>query len=353
MNEYRDKAQDKDWEQVSELLHRADCVPDAPDCRSAVMAHIAKPKPVLRYRWAYATGFAALVVAAVGITPFLRDSGQRDRIAYTPTAKLSAPAPTAKPETKSFALAPKAIQQQGAPRSVKRIKHNKPVMMAIAPPTATRMRTRESGLGAEYYARPERPKFKSTAEGKFDAPVASPGPSSLGDRAMDSPRAAVAAPARRIAPGGSVGSLSMAEVSPSAAAKDEGVPNYSADNGAVSKSVASATAARATASGSYFAFDASEPAPSRPASASRARPAEHAVAGTPVAVAMVAWPSNDSLPGDSYNYAYTNRDTATGTTTECRVKRSGNSVEIYMESKPAVTEPPVKGNLDHEAVPSA
>jgi hypothetical protein len=74
--------------------------------------------------------------------------------------------------------------------------------------------------------------------------------------------------------------------------------------------------------------------------------------GTPIALAVVTWPSSNR-PRDAYDYAYTSRDASTGKTTECRVKRTGNSVEIYLESKPATVEPPVKGSVEHENVPSA
>ena len=76
-------------------------------------------------------------------------------------------------------------------------------------------------------------------------------------------------------------------------------------------------------------------------------------ANRPVAIAIVTWPSQRDQSSDTYSYGYVKRDTATGQTTECRVKRSGDSVEIYMESKPEAEEPPVKGSLEHAAKPNA
>ena len=73
----------------------------------------------------------------------------------------------------------------------------------------------------------------------------------------------------------------------------------------------------------------------------------------PVAIAIVTWPSAKDRQTDSYTYGYKDRDIASGKTTECRVKRSGDSVEIYMESKPAAEQPPVKGSVEHETKPSA
>ena len=358
MNEYRDKAQDKDWERISELLREADCVPDAPDCRASVMARIARPKPVLRYRWAYATGFAALVIAAIGIAPFLTNSGQRDRVAYSPRTKHSAPALTAKPETKLYALAPRANQPQQTPRSIKHLAHKEPVMMAMAPPSTPTPIARELGVSSDNYARSDRSVAKVTLSDGFDSPAKEISrPLSLGDYKIDSLKSAAATPARRTAVGDPVSTGANANaLALDSDAKDTDTVSLSAGYEMAVGNAASAPTARATTGGNFFAYREYGAAPSRPASVGRAYSAVTAsggtaIVGTPIAVAMVTWPSNGQ-PRDSYNYAYTNRDTATGNTTECRVKRSGNSVEIYMESKPAITDPPVRGSLDHEAVPN-
>ena len=75
--------------------------------------------------------------------------------------------------------------------------------------------------------------------------------------------------------------------------------------------------------------------------------------GRPVAIAIVTWPSQTEQESDTYSYGYTSRDTRTGETTECRVKRSGDSVEIYMESKPEAKQSPVKGSIGYETKPNA
>jgi len=72
----------------------------------------------------------------------------------------------------------------------------------------------------------------------------------------------------------------------------------------------------------------------------------------PIAIAIVKWPSKEEQDSDTYSYGYTNRDVRTGQTTECRVKRSGDSVEIYMESKPEANTPPMKGSIGYETKPS-
>lgn len=354
MNEYRDKAQDKDWERISELLRETDCVPDAPDCRASVMARIARPKPVLRYRWAYATGFAALVVAAIGIAPFLTNSGERDRIAYSPRTKHSAPALTAKPQTKLYAQAPEANQPKEAPRNVEHLAHKKPVMMAMAPPPTPESMARKLDVSSYSYARSGRSVAKVSLSDRLDRPAKeTSGSLSLGDHAVDSPKSAKATPAKRMAVGSPATTGANANaLALDSDAKDTGTVNLSAGYEMAARNAASAPTARATTGGNFFAYREYGAAPSKPASVGRVTASGGtAIVGTPIAVAMVTWPSNGQ-PRDSYNYAYTNRDTATGNTTECRVKRSGNSVEIYLESKPAITDPPVRGSLDHEAVPN-
>jgi hypothetical protein len=78
-----------------------------------------------------------------------------------------------------------------------------------------------------------------------------------------------------------------------------------------------------------------------------------AIKDRPVAIAIVTWPSETQRPSDTYSYGYTDRDVRTGQITECRVTRSGDSVEIYMESKPEAKQPPVKGSIGYEPKPSA
>lgn len=69
----------------------------------------------------------------------------------------------------------------------------------------------------------------------------------------------------------------------------------------------------------------------------------------PVAIAIVKWPSQ--LDGEEeLDYSYTQRNEETGEMTTCVARRSGNSVEIYMETKKEENEPKtIKGSVDNEA----
>lgn len=73
----------------------------------------------------------------------------------------------------------------------------------------------------------------------------------------------------------------------------------------------------------------------------------------PVAIAVVTWPAGDTQTPDNYNYGYIDRNATTGQTTKCSVTRSGDRVDIYLESEPEANKPPVKGSLNYETKPSA
>jgi hypothetical protein len=84
---------------------------------------------------------------------------------------------------------------------------------------------------------------------------------------------------------------------------------------------------------------------------SAAEPAPEDVKNRPIALAVVTWPT--SIDPTNYSYAYTERDSQTGTVTRCLVSRSGNSIEIELIAEPETPEPPVKGSVDYESDPSA
>ena len=71
----------------------------------------------------------------------------------------------------------------------------------------------------------------------------------------------------------------------------------------------------------------------------------------PVALVVVTFPTGRREETESYGY--TQRNTETGEVTKCSVTRSGNSIEIYLESTPGGDQPPVKGSLDYENNASA
>lgn len=349
MNEYRDQAQDKDWERVSELLHKADCVPEAPDSRAAVMARIARPKPVRRFVWAYAAGLGTLLVAAIGFAPMLMNSGQVDRVAESPRVEHFQPAPKATPGIKAPLYAQAPVPHP-APKSRVRVKHispRKPVMMANADVSEAR---RLSG-------NVERPQLGPYYKAISPAAEAKSGPVHYYDdgAAKDTPRAEVAGDA--VQP--DMGTRYKVRATAAKIANYSFSAGYGAKPPARPEKRVLATVeaypmapAGGTAVLARDSFDKTSANALRWPAAAPIVMHDDTDSARPVAVAIVTWPSVNNRRADSYSYGYKNRD-ATGQTTECRVKRSGDSVEIYMESKPAVPEPPVKGSLEHETKPSA
>lgn len=382
MNDYREEQQDKEWERISGVLKAADRVPDAPDCRAAVMARIAKPKPLLRYRWALGTCFAGLILAAIGLRPFVLSPEQGRTITQAP--KKHQAAPLVEPKPPLYASTPKPAQQSEPPRSyARRIRREKPVMMAMAQPNARARVQSESGA-AKGATSANRDWDDARAYWSLDGQEAEPAVAEskrgfeAGSLRADHPSSAPAAPSRsageEVALGvtastdtrarNSVGySLTDTAAAPisrgldvEAATANATVPPASTD--------ADVTVARSTGGTTVTGrlnrekVLASSAAPIAGDDAglyfdrmSVAGSADLRIAETPLAVAMVTWPSA-GRPADTYDYAYTNRDTTTGHTTECRVKRSGNSVEIYLESKPPAPAPPVKGSLDYDTTPN-
>jgi len=218
---------------LSELLREADCVPDAPDCRSAVMARISTPSRGRPLVWAYAC--AAVLIAIAG-TWALLPHAQRQ----APVVEVVRKAPTP-PRQIAHVTAQPAIEK---------------------PPQA---------FAEERVATAPRPRRAHVA---WTPP-----------KPVEQPKEAVVVP---------------------------------------------------------------QPQPPVQTPAPTVR-----TTGPPVAIAIVTWPSLRKQASNTYSYGYTSRDTQTGNTTECLVKRSGNSVEIYMESKPEASEPPVKGSTGYETKPNA
>ena len=73
----------------------------------------------------------------------------------------------------------------------------------------------------------------------------------------------------------------------------------------------------------------------------------------PIAVAEVSWPDPDNQKQDEYSYGYIEKDAETGIVTNCSVKRSGDSVEIYMGAEPVSDQSPKKGSMNYETNPNA
>jgi len=75
-------------------------------------------------------------------------------------------------------------------------------------------------------------------------------------------------------------------------------------------------------------------------------PVSEDVTPRPIAAVIVTGVVDERSPDMSYGYR--ERDAATGVVTECSVNRSGNSIDIRMESTPGGEKPPVKGSIDNE-----
>lgn len=80
---------------------------------------------------------------------------------------------------------------------------------------------------------------------------------------------------------------------------------------------------------------------------------QDSVINRPVAIAVVHWPTADDKPSTDCDYSYSERNTKTGETTICSVKRSGNSIEINLKTEPEKKEEPVKRSMNYEKSPSA
>jgi hypothetical protein len=225
-------SEDQNWDRVAELLREADCVPESPDCRSAVMGRIGAPARKWSYAWALAC--AAIVIAIAGTWVMLPRAGRQ-----LPVVKIARKAP--------------------APLRV--------VARHVEPPAPVKPQT----VVSKHVATARQPR-------QVHVVYAPPKP-------VVQPKEVPVAP-----------QPTVPVVQP---------------------------------------------------------PTPVSIANQPVAIAIVTYPSGREQASDTYSYGYTSRDTRTGETTECRVKRSGNSVEVYMETKPETKEPPVKGSVRYEPKPSA
>lgn len=329
MKDYRNEPQDQEWERIAELLHEADRVPAAPDCRSAVMAHIrqeAQPaakrwrwQPV-RLAWSYGLALTSLVLIGIVAKPLIFRPVEQPRIAATTPARPLTP-DVAKPRTPASAPATKERPTTLASAPVSR--PDRPAKRPVLPkPVLVAQNT--DGTVTE--------KLKTVTGLKFgveskDLKAAN---RSVGYSASDLSAGTTDARSKSEPAGVVLGDRGRPIDDDLVAAR----PNIAA---AATVRVVGDTASEADRRVYADSFDRTRLQPD----------------ASPVAVAVVTWPSQDGDAADSYSYGYANRDTATGETTECRVKRAGNSVEIYLESKPGPAEPPVKGSIHHETVPNA
>lgn len=105
---------------ITALLTRADCVPEPPDCRSAVAARISRRERPRRFVWAYASAGTALAVA-LGVMCFVRWSPPP--VPAKPTAIVKAkpvpklpPRPSLAREQPSAAMHRTAVCADAGPR---------------------------------------------------------------------------------------------------------------------------------------------------------------------------------------------------------------------------------------------
>jgi hypothetical protein len=82
------------------------------------------------------------------------------------------------------------------------------------------------------------------------------------------------------------------------------------------------------------------------------KPAPAGAQDKPVALVLVTFPSGETKPDTSYEY--TDRNAETGEVTKCSVTRTGNQIDIHLETTPGEDkDPPVKGCVDYENKSSA
>ncbi|HET6455825.1 MAG TPA: hypothetical protein VFI02_15585 [Armatimonadota bacterium] len=75
----------------SRLVLSADCVPDSPDCRSAVMARLPKPRSAWRFAWAAVP--MAIVLAAIMLVNSRHQPAPQQVVKQQPVVQQQAPAP--------------------------------------------------------------------------------------------------------------------------------------------------------------------------------------------------------------------------------------------------------------------
>jgi len=94
-----------------ELVQCADSVPNAPDCRAAVMARLPEPKSAWRFAWA-AVPMAVIVVLIMLLTPARHAPSPQAVVKKTPPVQQHAPAPKVDlpaPEPEKIAAEPEKV----------------------------------------------------------------------------------------------------------------------------------------------------------------------------------------------------------------------------------------------------
>lgn len=315
--------------QLAGVVLQADCVPPAPDCRSAVMARIAPRQRQPRLAWAYACAGLAIASLAIGAIMSL--------------------GPNQGPVGRSVATAPRPVS---------------PKLVGPAPDRNVGLYTNS---GERYNpptrivkqpAKPKTPENVMVA-GAISGPAGAieniPVPETREEIALDAAKdklTVATAPAEKTSP-------ALADDLPrvtesldalSATASDE-TYSLTYDGAVAAFSVApnrDATKAKGDSGSAFLATNAGT-APTLNGEAARFKAANQPAPADdrPVAIVIASWTPSEARPV-SYGYDYTDYDTVTGRTTTVSVKRLGNHVEVRLEGK----EPPVKGSIDHATIPS-
>lgn len=303
---------------VANVLIQADCVPQAPDCRRAVMDRIAGQQRVYRPVWAYASAGVALASVLIGgviTTSLVREPGS-ERVVKTDAPSQHTPAvPAAPAVSRQIQPAPELSNEpRKTDMAVAPDRPVKPAPTAVAKPPNSAQETPELVMMAK-------------------AP---------GTRSVDAYRDAL-----------SSFSINMDAV---ADVPDDPQPGHdTADEHAVAPRVSGTVATYSTADeepgvtaksavGLRLSAVRSAPAPSEWSTDA----ADHA--HRPVAIAVVSWGPPPAQPEETYSYSYTDEDPHTGHITTCTVERNGDMVYIHLEAKPEEKSPSERGSIGHESI---
>jgi len=352
--------------QLAGVMLQGDCVPPAPDCRSAVMARIAPRQRQPRLTWAYACAGLAIASLAIGAIMSLGPGHEpgRQNVAVMPQSaqpKLIGPAPhrdvhsyantgerynppTRMVKHRVMPKTPENIMVASVVNGPGDVVGNIPVpeiRAEIAPDTteeklsaATRPVASTSAALADKYA------ASTSAAPTAPAPVGMAGTalSAVGDdtdtraRMDDSPRMTGSVNgALATTPNVTYDSTYNADVFTFSVAPNRDTATGKGDVGSVVLAEKRRVATKpAGESGLFWTAGRRAPADDRP-----------------VAIVIARWTPPEARPV-SYGYDYTDYDTVTGRTTTVSVKRSGNHVEVRLEGKDS----PVKGSVDHATIPN-
>lgn len=329
----------REAKQIMNAVLSADCVPYAPDCRQAVMARIAPPARRPRLAWAYAcAGLAFAGISALAIVNV-----------FTNTAVMKATAPqiAAKPviEQPSDIISKDGFKPYAPTFSAKTEAHNKPYRI----PVVHKMPKRTNDAPYMVAKLPDSPsaimREFETADYRVIAPTTAGHTMHFSTSADKSDSFAVDS-----LPGSSVtvakGNFQFDGADSFAAIKDKAI---GADY-AKKDMMADSTAALDGAVGglSDMKLTASYADTAKPVIGTIFRSRADITTERPVAIAVVHWSTPVDTPDNSYSYNYSDKDTTTGEVTKCSVKRTGDTVEIRLESEPEIKHPSERGSIYYE-----